>query len=379
MISSLAVGLVMWLPPVWDEFRRTGNLSRLYHHFADSTEPTVGLRAATRALITEWNFGGAWLTGARHDPATTAPSLTGFLLFAALVAVGWSLALRRRDSPALTLQAVASAAALLGWFSATRIIGDFYDYVIRWSWVVAAFLAISASWSIWRTVADRATVTGGLPVARRRFAIVATAAVAIPSIFMVGQAGAVEVPYSIESKLVGGLADQLDVKLDPDSKYLLRWHDPAGLGGPGFGLILEMERRGYHFGADSWTRFAILQSRVYDESEVLAVEWLVTGEASIAAFSAQFGIKPIASFDPRTPEQQQRSLAARTHIIERLRQLGRDDLVVAMDRQYGNAVLIASSRDLPAEVNDAVSVYTDLRLPGAIFQVPPGSPLFTGP
>ena len=81
-------------------------------------------------------------------------------------------------------------------------------------------------------------------------------------------------------------------------------------------------------------------------------------------------------FDPRTPAQKERSDADRAAIIEQLQELGRQDLVDGMDNQYGNAALIAASAQLPPELNRLVGEYTDLRLPGAVFQVAPGSPLF---
>lgn len=374
--AGAGVALVMWLPPIYDELRRTGNLSRLLEHFTTSTEPTVGLRAATRALVAQWNLGGAWLSGARHDPATSSPSLTGFLLFAALVVAGVVVAVRRRDAPALTLQGVALAAAVLGWVSATRIIGDFYDYVIRWSWIVAALLAVSAVWALWRAVVDRAVGRDGGGAARRWFAAGLAVVAGLPALALLGQSTRVEVPYAVESKLVGGLADQLAAKLDPYSPYLLRWHDPAGLGGPGFGLMLEMERRGFEFGSDSWTRFAVLQHRVYDEANVQAVLWLVTGEVSIERFRARGDAELVASVDPRTPEQARRSAVVRAEIVRRLGELGRQDLIDVMDSQYGNAALIAANLELPDDVDALVGEYTDLRLPGAVFQVAPGSPLF---
>lgn len=373
---SAGVALVAWLPPIYDELRRTGNLTRLFRHFTESEEPTVGLRAATKALVAQWNLGGAFLSGARHDPATSQPSLTGFVLFAALVIGGLIVALRRRDAPALTLLGVAFSAALLGWVSATRIIGDFYDYVIRWSWLVGVILLIASLWALWRGLADSSVRRGSLPTARRGLAVFVAVGVALPSLALLGQAAKAEVPYAAESRLVGGLAGELSPKLFEPNLYLLRWHDPAGLGGPGFGLMLEMERRGFNFGSDSWTRFAVLQHRVYDEATVTAVLWLVTGDASIEKFRARGDGEEIAYFDPRTPEQAARSDEVRARIIEWLGELGRQDLIDGMDNQYGNAALIAASSELPDELDRLVGEYTDLRLPGAVFQVAPGSPLF---
>ena len=38
--------------------------------------------------------------------------------------------------------------------------------------------------------------------------------------------------------------------LDPKERYQVRWDDPAYLGGIGFGLVLELERRGFDVGGE---------------------------------------------------------------------------------------------------------------------------------
>ena len=37
----------------------------------------------------------------------------------------------------------------------------------------------------------------------------------------------------------------------PDDHYLIRWYDPATLGGVPFGDLLELEKRGFHVGVDA--------------------------------------------------------------------------------------------------------------------------------
>ncbi len=372
---SVVVGVIAWLPPLYDELFRSHNLTRLLRYFTRSGQPIVGWRAATRAMIAEWNLGGAWLSGAVHDPATSPPSLTGFVLFAAFVAGAVVVAVRRRDVPALHLLGVALGAAFFGWVSAARIVGDFYDYVIRWSWTIAALLAAAAGWAWWRAAA--ASVRGGDLARLRRFgALGAALVIAVPTLALARQGTSVEVPIAVESRLVGALAEQAAPALDRSARYLIRWHDPAGLGGPGGGLMLELERRGFHVRSDPWTRYAVLPYRVTGASAVDAVLWVVTGDVSIERFRARGDVEELAYADPRTPADRERSDADRAAILDQLAALGRDDLIGALDTQYGNAVLIAARAELPGPLDALIAEYTDLRLPGAVFRVAPDAPLF---
>lgn len=129
-------------------------------------------------------------------------------------------------------------------------------------------------------------------------------------------------------------------------------------------------------GSDPWTRFAVMPHRVLGEDDALAVLWVVTGDASIDRFQQRGDAERLVRFDPRTDDQRARSDELREAILTRLAELGRDDLIDAIDAQYGNAVLIAASPTLPPDLAGQIQEYTDLRLPGAVFQVAPGSPLF---
>jgi hypothetical protein len=120
----------------------------------------------------------------------------------------------------------------------------------------------------------------------------------------------------------------------------------------------------------------VLPYRVMPEQTADAVLWIVVGDASIEKFRQRGDAEELGYYDPRTPEQKARSDADRAEIIRRLTELGRQDLIDRMDQQFGNAALIAAAPQLPADVNARVSEYTDLRLPAAVFQVPPGAPLF---
>lgn len=379
LVLSAFVGVVLWLPPLWDQLRRTGNLGWLIGRFTHPCDPRwwgqecaepVGLGAAARALAAELNLGGAWVSGARHDPSTVQPSWLGLAVVLAVTAAVVAVTFRRRDRLAGGLLGVALAAVALGLVSAARILGDFYDYVIRWTWPLAAFGAVAVLWALWRAL-DRAG-----PAARRAV----TAVGALTLVAFTGRAVldalTVEPPYEADSRTVAALARDARRELDPDGVYLLRWHDPVALGGTGFGLLLELERAGFTVGTDNWTRFAVGAHRVVPEAVATDGLWVVVGEPSIASFARRADATELARFDPRSPDERERSELARQRIEAGLTTLGRTDLLELLDRQFGHAALIAATPELPDELDHEISVYTDLRLPVALFAVPAGAPVF---
>ena len=372
---SAGVLAVMWALPLWDQLFRTGNLTSLARYFATTKEPTAGSRLAVKAVLTQWNMAGPWVTGSERDVVQMTPSLTGFVLFVAFVGIGLALAVKRRDRTVLTFQAVGLAAAVLGLLSATRIIGELFEYVMRWSWPIAWFLGVGSAWSMWRAAAEhRARIER--PIDMARATLLGLALLTPPCLALAIGAVSADAPNGSDGALTAGLATQVAPKLDPDNRYLLRWHDPAGLGAPGAGMVLELERAGIHVGTDDWTKYAVMPFRVYPESTVDAVLWVVTGSASIERFRARGDAELIGRFDARTEPQRLRSEELRATILDELALLGRGDLIEAIDAQYGNAVLLAAGPTLPPALLAAITEYSDLRLEGAVFQVAPGAPLF---
>ncbi len=377
IVCSLGVLAVMWALPLWDQLRQTRNFSWIVGRFSHPCDPRwwgtecaqpVGLSAAAKAMATELSLSGAWISGARHDPVTARPQVLLLLATIAAVLAAGLVAWRRRDRVSLSLLTVAFGAVLLGLFSTARILGDFYDYVIRWTWPMAALCAAAVLY----------TLTRSLDLRRYRRPLLLAAGVAVASLSLAATVSAwsVDPPYESDSRSVGALSAQVTDKLSQDTSYLLRWHDPAGLGGIGFGLMLELERHGFSVGTDSWTRFAVGQHRVVAPEQADAVLYIVVGEPSIEEFAARSDDELLASFDPRSAANKARSDAARAQIDKGLAELGRSDLLEQIDNQFGNAALIAAGSELPEALNKAISIYTDLRLPVALFQVPPDAPGF---
>jgi hypothetical protein len=170
LAAAAAAGAVLWLPPVVEQLTADdawpGNIRILYDHFSEPDEDTVGLGAAVDAFAGELNVAGPWLVGEVHQP-TDPPAWAGFAAMAALWVGAAAVARRRRLDGPPRLHAVLAAACVLGVASMARVFGDFFDYVIRWMWVLAALVAVATAWTAWEAAPARRR-RRGRPRRRRR-------------------------------------------------------------------------------------------------------------------------------------------------------------------------------------------------------------------
>ena len=351
---AVVVGGLVWLPTLLDQLtREPGNLAILVEHFATPTEAFLGGREVASVVMDQLNLAGPWLVGA-------GPIAAPFPGFALLIS-GWLLAVvvsrRRADASMLRLHKLLAITALFGIVSVTRIFGGYFEYTVRWWWIITALVVAASGQTLLRQRASGSAVAAGC-------ALVGMVTITVACVQFATRA-----EFSTDSRTIGGLAVQLDPQLSRDARYLLRWHDPTALGDGAFGLVLEMERRGYHLGVDQWSRAAAEPFRIQPEETAATVLWYITGEISIAEFGSRPGAVQLAYVDPRSPDERVRSVEVRTTIERRFRELGRDDLIRLLDAQYATAQLRLLA-DLPDDVLSLIVEYDDLRMPAAVFEVP---------
>lgn len=364
LVISAAVFIVMWIPPIIEQLRPgAGNLARLWRHFSDPKEDTVGLNAAIKAMAGELNLAGPFITGPGRAPYDS-PNVWGFLGFIVVVLTGVVIAWHRKDRRIRALQGVLAFSTTVGLVATARVFGQFYDYVIRWMWVLALFWLAVSIWAIIESVS-------GTALRRRLVAMISAVAIGAASWGTVASVGA-QPPYVNDSRLVGGLAPLFEEMVDPDVDYLLRWHDPASLGGTGFGLLLEMEKRGVNLYVDSWAGAAARPHRVRTVEETELVLCLVVGPENIDRFGERPFVSELAQFDPRTEEERQESDRLRRKIEKFLHSTNQNDLLALLDSQYGHTQILLSD-DTDPELFEMLDRYSEIRLPGALFAAPQGS------
>lgn len=359
------VTAVMWFPPVVEQFQSgTGNLRRLWEHFTSPESATVGMRAAVKAVAGEFNLLGPFVAGPGKAPYDS-PDVLGLVLFVALIAIGaWAVRGRR---PLSTLFGVVGASSVVGLVATSRVFGEFYDYVIRWMWIQAALLAAVSVAALLHRLDGRRS-------ARVIIAVVAIAG-GLSVMGSIDAAGA-RPPYRADSRIVAGLAPQLDAALsETDAEMILRWHDPASLGGTSFGIVLEMEKRGVDIHVEPWAGAAARRHRVLVESEADTVLWLVTGPENIAAFAAREDAVKLAETDPRSPAEVVESDRLRDRIEEMMIEAEHPEWIDLLDSQYGHMQILLFT-PITDELFEAAARYSEIRLPTAVFEVPVGAPYF---
>jgi hypothetical protein len=137
---SLVVLVLMWMPPVVQEFLPGGgNIGELLRFWTQPQRDTLGFARAARLIAPEFALPAPWLTrSARVVPLSGALAAPHFSFPYALVALaiatayGW----RRRDRFALATCSVALTAAVGGWISVARIVGVPYPYLVVWAHVI---------------------------------------------------------------------------------------------------------------------------------------------------------------------------------------------------------------------------------------------------
>ena len=358
---AAAVTVVLWVPPVVEQLTADdgwpGNLSILYDHFSTPDEDPVGLRIAVEAFAGELNVAGPWVVGQGHQP-TDPPAWAGFAAMAVLWAAAAVVAWRCRLARALRLHAVLAVACALGLVSMARVFGDFFDYVVRWMWVLAAFVAVAIAWTAW--LASPARWRGILAGGAGAALVVAVVAASV---------GAADVVPSgpRNSELVAGLAPRIAAELDRDGRYLVRWDDTISLGATGVGVLLELEKRGFTVGADPFQRAAVLPHRVIDdECDADAVVHVVVGP-SVETVRALPGARQVAAVDARTPEERRRFDEITRAFDRELRDAGLEELTPVADRHL---IGVAVDPRVPEATRERVVDLVELGLPAHAFLVP---------
>ena len=373
--AAIGVFVAMWIPPVVDQWRREpGNLRILWRHFSSTTDADgtprqfVGLGSAFKAFAGEFSVAGPWVRGSFRQPSETP----NWLLFVAAVLVvsaaataAWRMPRGESRSTLLVFLGLLAVATMVGIGSTARIFGEFYDYVIRWWWVIVGLTAVAC-----------VLVAAANARRRRLVAVCLLAASAISATFATVNAADAEIPSPRNSALVGGVTPQVAAQLDPQGGYLIRWYDPATLGGVPYGVLLELERDGFRVGVDSPASAGALPHRVIPEPSATAVLWVVAGDVAIDAFRARDDATELGFYDQRSEAEVAESADLRARLIGRLDEIGLSCLVPTLDTQYGLAPLVIGNAPVPQDVRVLAADYNLLGLPVAVFSVPIGAPLY---
>ena len=319
--AGVGILFLMWLAPLLDQIRREpGNITILVDHFGSPGEAGISFVDAMRIVATQFNVVGPWLLGPGPDrPAETWARWPGFVALVVLGVVAHRRASKTGDRDLAGLLATVAVGSVVAVLSIVRLFGPYFEYTIRWTWILAALTTLVAGLALVRSArpgtSRRAPSMpfwlGGLVVA----AVVASTSAGVDA----------KMPGAIDSRIVSELVPQLEPRIDDDT-VLLRFWDPYTLDATGFGTVLELERRGHTVRVDPSFAAAALPHRTASEDQVDQVWWVVVGPLN-DDLSGEPDAERIAYVNPRSVQEQRDAERLLADLETALIATGRDDLV----------------------------------------------------
>jgi hypothetical protein len=382
---AAALGVVLWLPPIIDQITGDpGNASIVLDHFRQPDEDPIGLGRGAELLAVQLN---PWrlLSGQVAISGAMLPGLALLGVWLAAVVVARRLpADDPQRAPLVRLHAVVALALVLGLVSASRILGYLWWYLSLWAWTITMLVLVTVIWTAVAAAAARRRqagtnedgterTTGTIRATRVGAGALAAVLVAWTGMF-VADAHDAEPTDARVSAMLGELTDAAAAAIDagevsgggPDGRYLLTWTDGIHIGAPGFGMLAELERRGYDVGVlESYSPGAV-EHRVLPTEDATAELHISLGP-DIAVWDEVPGMERLALVDPRTDEERATYERARTVAIDELRRAGEDELVPIVDT--APFMLFFDDR-VPEPAKDALAELNEIGQPAAVFVGP---------
>ena len=385
-LVSLGIGVVLWLPPTIDQLTHDpGNEAILIKHFTNPPpgDPTVGVKGSLQYVFEKLDVAHLAVHQlsspgllVSSDPARHANTSRG-VVFAALWALAAAASLKLGIRRLLLLHAVVAVGVVLLIFDVSHIFGNVWYYLLLPVWGVAALMTIATAWTIAAFVGRSVSTDRRVQLER-----VATVTLVGVVVLFCGRLAWVAPSAQHSDELI---SDELQAvvpgtvaALDQgrggakgrEGRYLVVWDDAAYIGSPGYGLLNELDRRGFDVGAIAGLRVIATPHRVVSEAEATARVQLATG-IWVERWRALPGATEVAYVDPRTPAEQARFTELRSELISMLRARGFDDLVGKLDDNlFGAAIDVRVYSD--PEFQPRFGEMLELGVPMGVFVAAPG-------
>ncbi|HEV7526497.1 MAG TPA: hypothetical protein VGP92_16130 [Acidimicrobiia bacterium] len=373
---SVVTGVVLWIPPLIDQFAHSpGNLGVIRDYFSHPPDSTIGVHRGVGVLLADLDPWKLLTRTLVHDGGAlevAGSRIPGALLLAAF-AVSIVVAFRLRHRALLLLDGVLVGALALGLVSAVRIFGTVWFYLLLWAWSLVALMLFAIGWTAVELVRERNPSTMGSPRPARAGAIALAAVTVVASIVFAVQASSVTVqtPRLNETlgAVVGPTAQALaSLRRTSPGPYLVTWlPDAEAIGSAGFGLLNELDRRGFDVRAEEAFRPGATRYHVIDDRRPTFEVHLATGP-DIANWRRDSRYKEVASFDPRSTAERAEFARLHDQVAAELRQAGMSDLVPQID---ANLFMLALAPRVPTATQRLITQMLNLSMPMAVFIGPP--------
>jgi hypothetical protein len=369
-LGSTALAVLLWLPPVIQQFTGSpANISILWDYFTQTPQETIGIGEAIKLLLRHLNpvtifTRGDGMTG------SLVPGLVVGLAWVAGVVGAWKL----RARSLLRLDLVLAVAGVLGIFSAARIFGYLWFYLVLWAWGIAALMVLTIGWTIVLFAAGRPSVARAPQRAATWLAGgLALVAIAGTIVFTVDASDAVA-PDAQPTRIFKHLIKPTERALEagdipgtgPNGRYMITFTDALNIGANAYGLALELERQGLDVGLPN--REVIIPDRLVTTEDATAVVHLAVGPGNVARWRAKPNMHEVAFYDPRTPAQRAEYARLRREVVRRFKEAGQATRAEEVDN---NLFVAIYQPDLPAGLKPVLERMLALGQPSAVFVGPP--------
>lgn len=241
IMTTAALGFLLWLAPLIDQVSGRGNLGDLVRFWTTNDAPTTGFAEGARIVAPHLGIWAPWASGdiqvsnftAEVDPRAVPP-LALFLLMVAMV-IAW----RRRDRESLALGGCALALTGASFMAASRIVDLPLEYVVRWIWVVGVVVWLAIAWTLVKAVrAASRLVTIGVMIIAVAIAGALTGAATLDAL-------ETDHPQAEHVALLDAMRDPVIEQLEDARGPILIGHTPGYCSaGMAVGVVNELVRSG---------------------------------------------------------------------------------------------------------------------------------------
>ncbi|MEZ5252133.1 MAG: hypothetical protein R2713_23865 [Ilumatobacteraceae bacterium] len=358
-----------------------GNLRMIADYFREPPDDPVGTVEGVRLVLRHLDvfrpIGGAFgadghVTRAGSTSPAALPARAGARRLA-----------RRRDHGAAPprQRAILGLHVVIGWslvlaaVSMSRIFGKVWYYLTLWAWTTTALVVVSIIWTAVvvlgrRLPARRSTVTRGAAGVVAAVGVLSWGALTVEALgARVPEQHLSDTLRVITGPTVDALESGDGLSAGADGTYVVTWNDARYFGSQGYGLVNELERRGFDVGVPFTWRVPVTPQRVVTDGEADAEIRLATGFYVDQVADAP-GAELVVEYDPRDADDLAEARALESELTDSLRELGLDDLVPLIE---SNLFGVQLDPRVPVELQEIVDRLLELGTPTAVFLVPVGT------
>lgn len=260
-IVAVAVGALLWLPPLIDLVlnapSNAGNLTRYFQTTEDEAH----------TLVDGWNVISAqlstlpeWLTWHRTPTALTGepPSLyePPLPVLLAVVIAACALLVKRHIDAGGELVATFVVVVGLGVIAIARTVGLAFDYRLRWTWILGVVAFVIVAWGGWSSISDRWSRAGR---------VLGPLTIAVVTGLNVVSALRAGVPYETDSVVLAEVMPEVLEAIEGTEGEVLVTDSLAG-SWHARGVVLELERQGFAARVPAERKELFGDSRVVSEA-----------------------------------------------------------------------------------------------------------------